>query len=143
MASKELGKIVQNKLLDEFEIGRGTLKIFEREEKIYVFEWQKEANGHRVHIPEAVKAAVGEFLCGLENETGNIARQMYEAWGELKKEAELGKRYRIRRRIKRLGRDLFPSHVVGEGRLKLKQPRDVIDMVYAYWRSQPPEISVQ
>lgn len=139
MASKEAEKIVQDKLLHEFEIGRGNLRIFEREDEIYVFEWQKEAKGHRVHIPGVVKAAVGEFLCGLENETGKIACQIYKNWGELEKEAGLGKRYRIRTRIKRLGKELLP-HVIGEGKLKLKRPRDVINMVYMHWRSRPPEI---
>jgi len=142
---RETGEKVQGKLLHELMIREGILRISEREGERYVFEWEKKwEKGRKPPRPRIVEAIIGKILCNLPNETGDIARRIYETRQELK-DAKLGKRYRIKKRMKIIGKELLP-HLTSEEdlefKIEFKKPDDVTKMVNTYWGSQNIEFSV-
>ena len=134
IAEQETGEKPQDELLYEFKVRNGTLKIFEREEEKYIFEWEK--LGDDRPRPRIVDAMVGKFLCNLDNQTGEVTRRLYETRTELAN-AEIEERRQFKKEIRELRKKLLP-HLIGRGELKgkLRLPEDTTRMVYTYWLDQ-------
>lgn len=130
-AAQETGEKIQDKLLHELTLKKGTLRIFEREGEQYVFDWERKKDGSEPPRPRMVDVMIGKFLCNLDNQTGEIARQLYGACAEFSL-VDLEKRREAKNKIENLGAQLLP-HLIASGELReFKRPRHAINMVNNY-----------
>ena len=130
---QETGKSIENateKLLYEFNTTGGVFRIYEREggEK-YAFELEKSLRSS--HGLKLVSTMIGKFLCNLDDETGELARQIFEARDEYLK-ASFEDRGEIDQKMNRLGEQLLP-HLVSRGELGgFDFPHDAIHVINSY-----------
>jgi len=135
------GEKIQDKLLRELWLERGVLRIFEREEEQYIFDWKRKEDGREPPTPWLVKVMIGKFLCNLDNQTEELARRIFETREELEK-AELEERRKIIKRLEDLERHLLP-HLFFAGEMeKIKNRGDALVPIGTYWMDKTERIPI-